>query len=99
MNRRSQTAPRVAAARLRGAVAVLPFLCLTHIAHAQTEAVLTGTVKNAATGIPIAGATVRVDGVQRTQFTESDGRYRLTAPAGKREIRVNAIGFTTRAIK
>src|SRR5262249_49465201 len=93
INRLSRKASRVAAKRLHCAVALVLFLCAARLYCAQTEAGFTGTVTNAATGIPIAGATVRVDGVQRARVTESDGRYRLTAPPGKREVRVTAIGF------
>jgi iron complex outermembrane recepter protein len=62
-------------------------------AGAQVTGILTGVVTHAATGNPIAGATVRIDAAQRAQVTESDGRFRIASPPGSTTVRVTAIGF------
>ena len=60
---------------------------------AQLPAVITGTVRNAVTGDPVANATVRVAAGRRFSITDADGRYRLVVDPGQSEIRVTRIGF------
>jgi subtilisin family serine protease len=55
---------------------------------------LTGTVTNAASGAPIAGARVDVTGPSnRTVLTGADGTYRITLPVGDYTVAVSAFGF------
>ncbi|HEX6573390.1 MAG TPA: TonB-dependent receptor [Gemmatimonadaceae bacterium] len=59
---------------------------------AQDRAELTGIVRNAANGDPIANATLTaVNGRRRT--TDGAGRYRFTIEAGALRIRATAFGF------
>ena len=60
---------------------------------AQTPVAITGTVRNAVTGSPVANATVRAVASKRFSVTGGDGRYRLVADAGESEVRVTAVGF------
>ena len=60
---------------------------------AQTPVAITGTVRNAVTGSPIANATVRAVASKRFSVTGGDGRYRLVTDAGELEVRVTAVGF------
>lgn len=46
-------------------------------------------------GAPLIGATVRVVGTKLGVITDSDGRYSLTLPQGKRQLRFDYIGFTS----
>ncbi|MGK2960520.1 MAG: TonB-dependent receptor [Gemmatimonadaceae bacterium] len=60
---------------------------------AQAPAVITGTVRSAATAVPVANATIRVVELRRSSVTGGDGGYRLVVEAGQYEIRVTAVGF------
>jgi uncharacterized protein YfaP (DUF2135 family) len=60
-------------------------------------ATVTGTISSAATGLPIAGATVTVSG-DYVGTTNSSGIYIIFAvPPGTREIIVRASGFSSRS--
>jgi subtilisin family serine protease len=57
---------------------------------------LTGTVTDATTGNPIAGATVEVTGaVERTTTTDSAGVYALTLPIGTYNVEARSFGYLT----
>ncbi|CAN5326875.1 TonB-dependent receptor [soil metagenome] len=76
--------------------AVAALVLLTSVAQqllAQAPAVVSGTVRNAATGAPVANATVRVVGGRRSAATAGDGTYRIVLEAGRSELRATAIGF------
>jgi iron complex outermembrane receptor protein len=60
---------------------------------AQKESQITGTVKNAVNGAPVADATVRVIPGNRSYLTRGDGAYRLTIDSIRAELRVTAVGF------
>ncbi|MGI9041524.1 MAG: TonB-dependent receptor [Gemmatimonadales bacterium] len=54
-----------------------------------------GRVTDDATGAPIAGATVIIEGMRRSATTESDGRYHIAdIPQGRYTVRVRYIGYT-----
>ena len=56
---------------------------------------LNGTVSNASTGAPLAGAQVTVTGpVNRSAITGVGGTYQFTLPVGSYSITVSAFGFT-----
>ncbi|MBA3345890.1 MAG: TonB-dependent receptor [Gemmatimonadales bacterium] len=53
-----------------------------------------GRVTDRATGAPIVGATVIIEGTRRSAMTEFDGRYRLNdVPGGTYSVRVRYIGY------
>ncbi|MFC4911821.1 S8 family serine peptidase [Actinomadura gamaensis] len=57
---------------------------------------LSGTVTDAASGRPLAGATVHVTGPMDRSFTTgADGAYRFRLVAGKYEISTTAFGYVT----
>ncbi|HXV16858.1 MAG TPA: TonB-dependent receptor, partial [Gemmatimonadaceae bacterium] len=60
---------------------------------AQKESQITGTVRNAVNGAPVADATVRVIPGNRSYLTRGDGAYRLTIDSISAELRVTAVGF------
>ena len=63
-------------------------------AEVQDSGTIVGTVTDKATGTPIAGATLAVEGTQRTATTGGDGQYRIEdVPAGTRRLRVRYIGY------
>ncbi|MEJ7810717.1 MAG: TonB-dependent receptor [Gemmatimonadaceae bacterium] len=60
---------------------------------AQSMGAVTGRVTDAATGEPLANATVRLVGTTIGGFTRSDGSYRLPVGAGTYDVRANIIGY------
>lgn len=81
--------------RYRG-VFLLFFMVAQGVAIAQTNP-LTGVVTDAQSGIPIAGATVLVQGTQRGTATDFDGNYTLDVSAND-VIVVSYIGYKTLSI-
>ena len=63
---------------------------------AQSTGTISGRVVDAQGG-PLQGATVSLAGTTRGAIVRSDGSYRLTAPAGRYEIRARLLGYTPRA--
>jgi hypothetical protein len=67
------------------------------VAQAQSTGTVQGRVVSAATGSPIPGANVIVDGTAIGAATDPSGRYQLQAvPAGTQEITVSYISYETR---
>lgn len=60
---------------------------------AQNRAIITGTVRNALTGAPVANATVSVVPGKRSYVTGGDGTYRLAVDAIPSNVQVRAVGF------
>lgn len=63
---------------------------------AQSTGTISGRVVDAQ-GSPLQGAAVSLAGTTRGAIVRSDGSYRLTAPAGRYEIRARLLGYTPRA--
>jgi Carboxypeptidase regulatory-like domain len=62
-----------------------------------TTGTVRGTVRNASTNQPVAGATVTIVGTSISVTTASDGTYTLNnVPSGAQTLRVSANGFTSR---
>ena len=64
-------------------------------AQTQTPSAVEGTVTERASGGPIPGANVIVDGTGYGTATDTDGTYRLPIPAGRYLLLVSAVGFET----
>lgn len=63
--------------------------------HAQSGK-LTGVVRDQATGQPLAGALVTVEGLNISTLTRDDGRYFLiNVPAGTHTVTAQLIGYAT----
>ena len=54
---------------------------------------LAGNVVTAATGAPVAGATVTVDGTLNSTVTDANGNFSLNQPAGNYTLTVVKLGF------
>src|SRR4051812_12533012 len=65
------------------------------ILPAQSTGTISGRVVDAQGG-PLQGAAVSLAGTTRGAIARSDGSYRLTAPAGRYEIRARLLGYTPR---
>jgi iron complex outermembrane receptor protein len=64
--------------------------------RAQSTGTISGRVVDAQGG-PLQGATVSLAGTTRGAIARGDGSYRLTAPAGRYEVRARLLGYTPRA--
>lgn len=72
---------------------------LSPLAAFGQSGVLRGTVTDAQTGEPLAGATVVFEGTSIGAATSLDGEYRIPqAPAGSRTIVVSYLGYTTQRL-
>ena len=73
---------------------ILLFLCLGFFAPIGCKAPITGTVTDAATGNPIAGAWVTIEGVEQAVTTDTDGTYAFNSILyGSYTITVSSTGF------
>ncbi len=71
------------------------FLLAPTVAAQQADVVLEGRVSEIESGVPIAGATVVVDSAGIT-VTDGAGVFRLDhVPPGRRDVRVEAIGYAS----
>lgn len=71
-------------------------LSMSSLAFAQTK--VTGTIKDAA-GEPIIGASVTVKGANGVgTISDLDGNFTLTVPAGKKQLEVSYIGYTSQSV-
>ena len=60
--------------------------------------VLTGTIIDSATGEPIAGASIRAEGLSTGTYTGNRGTFRLPVARSTRHLIVRSIGYTERRI-
>lgn len=75
--------------------ALLLFLLLPAGLAAQQSGAMSGVVLAGATGQPLSGAQVVVEGGQAGAVTDSDGRFRITGLApGQTSVEVRLIGYT-----
>jgi len=83
-------------------VTLLLFLmmeALPILAFAQTGR-LTGRVTDAATGTPIPGATVLLEGTTIGQATDAEGRFLIIGiPPGAYNVRFSSVGYTTKIVE
>lgn len=78
------------------ALAVPLLLALATTARAQETGEVTGTVYEAATGLPLAGAQVTIAGTRLTATTSEDGGFRLpSVRPGAAVVRVERLGYGT----
>lgn len=69
------------------ACATLLIFASPSTAHADE---LAGRLTDAATGVPVQGATIRVMGTEKVTTTDAKGRYSFELPPGKYELSVEA---------
>lgn len=67
-------------------------LCGAHELTAQTRA-LTGSVSDATTGQPVAGAAVAVSGTALGAFTNDDGNFSIAVAPGEVALEVSMLGY------
>ncbi|TZF83751.1 TonB-dependent receptor [Pedobacter sp. BS3] len=78
----------------------LCFFCLlyTQYSLSQTRYTVSGTVKDAATGETLIGASVKIKELQTGTSTNAYGFFSLSAPAGKYELVTSYLGYTTQSV-
>jgi iron complex outermembrane receptor protein len=81
--------------RRRHAVALAFALSLTPLVLTAQSGTVSGRVIDGQ-GTALQGAAVTLAGTTRGATVRSDGSYRLTAPAGRYEIRARLLGYTPR---
>jgi TonB-linked SusC/RagA family outer membrane protein len=75
----------------------LALLASPALAFGQGSGIMRGRVTDAATGAPLAGVQVRVEGTTVGAQTGSDGTYTITgAPAGSRVLSTRRLGYAPR---
>ena len=61
----------------------------------QAQGIISGLVVDSASGLAIAGATVRIEALRREVISDRTGRFLFTAvPAGSQTLATRYIGFT-----
>lgn len=79
---------------------LLLFLLQSGVLLAQTNYSISGTIKDAATGEALIGATARIDGAgQKSAATNNFGFYSLTVAEGDHLLLVSYIGYKTDSLK
>src|SRR4051812_32993370 len=69
-------------------------LLFNQVALAQATKTISGTVVNAASGEPVAGASVRVKGAATVGGTTGvSGEFTITVPAATTTLVISSIGF------
>lgn len=68
------------------------------IGFALAQSEITGTVVSADDGEPVVGASVLVVGTQMGTVTDIDGKFQLTVPAGKSQLRIQYVGLQTQTV-
>jgi len=83
---------------------VMRFLALTllacpALAAGQGSSIIRGRISDAATGAPLVGVAVRVDGTTVGAMTDADGAYTITgAPAGARVLTTRRLGYAPQRV-
>ena len=72
------------------------FLLVVGGVIAQTK--VTGTVISQEDGQPIIGAAVQVEGTKTGMLTDVNGKFSLTLPEGKKQIRVSYLGYEAKTV-
>ncbi|WP_214072790.1 TonB-dependent receptor [Mucilaginibacter sp. dw_454] len=71
-------------------------LCFGNLAYAQKKYTIDGSVKDAATGETLIGATVRLQEIQQNGATTNNyGFFSLTAPGGDYTLVISYVGYAT----
>jgi TonB-linked SusC/RagA family outer membrane protein len=77
----------------------LALLACPALAVAQGTGIIRGRVSDAATGAPLAGVQVRVDGTTIGAQTGTDGTYTITgAPTGSRSLSARRLGYAQQRV-
>lgn len=65
----------------------------------KSEAAITGRILSFNDSLPLAGATVYIDQLQKGAATDADGIYNITVPKGKYNLKVRNVGYEETSFK
>ncbi|MDR6569532.1 SusC/RagA family TonB-linked outer membrane protein [Chitinophaga ginsengisegetis] len=80
----------------KSSLLVLLCLCSTLALFAQQN--ITGKIRDAVSGKPIPGVTVRIPNTNKGTITDADGNYTLAITAGTTSLMVSYTGYKTKTI-
>lgn len=80
----------------KSSLLVLLCLCSTLALFAQQN--ITGKIRDAVSGKPIPGVTVRVPNTNKGTITDTDGNYTLSVATGTTSLTVSYTGYKTRTV-
>lgn len=72
---------------------VVLFLSLVSIAHAQKQAIISGTILDKISGETIIGAAVQVDSTDQAAVTDIEGNYSLNVTPGTHTLNIMYVGM------
>jgi hypothetical protein len=78
---------------MKGSLIALLILTFPYVLPAQTG-IIRGTVTDNATGEPLVGVTVQVEGTTTGTITDFDGKFELTVPEGVHTLAVSYVSFS-----
>ncbi|MBN2480826.1 MAG: TonB-dependent receptor [Bacteroidales bacterium] len=73
-------------------------IVLTNLAIEQQQQVVRGTVTDGATGEPLAGVTIQVQGTMTGAISQADGSYSVNIPQGAETLIFSFVGYVTQEI-
>jgi len=80
---------------MRLIISIAVVLLVTSITAAAQKQALSGMISDRATGKPVSGATVRIEGTRLGAITDKSGRFRIAnPPAGSVVIAASCVGYT-----
>jgi len=65
----------------------------------KSDAVISGRILSFNDSLPLAGATVYIDQLQKGAATDADGIYNITVPKGKYNLKVRNVGYEETSFK
>jgi CarboxypepD_reg-like domain len=71
------------------------WLCLFCLTAQAQNSVLNGIIRDSASGKPLAGVSVFLNGTSKGTVTRADGTFSLAIPPGRYELIASAIGYAT----
>ena len=85
--------------RLPGRSHLLPFLCSICLiffysaTKTKTQKIVSGTVVNSSSGVPVEGATVRPKGSKSATSTHSLGAFTVSVPSAATTLIISSVGY------
>lgn len=83
---------------MRKRLFIILSLLITTCGFAMAQALIRGSVVSDSDGSPVIGATIVVDGTSKGTVTNGDGKFSITLPAGKKNVRISYIGFEPQTV-
>ena len=78
-------------------LSIFSLVMLSFTASAQQKKI-TGTVLNASTNSPLAGATISVENAKATSITDSNGKFEIMVPNGNATLLVSFVSYETKKV-